>query len=234
MCFVCSGRKRNTFELLYQEVSSSDDVFIFYESGLSLLKDLICKNISADLLLLEYSLYQGFSDFFYDVLLAKNMKIPIILIGNPFLKRKSLAQRWISENELYYDVQTFHTLRHILQRITEALGLEMIHRLFFEEAAESSAPKKANLVEIIRKKTALTPVVSNLLNFFYKNRRREISIREIENLLHIAAKSEKIRKNVVYAYISKLRKCVETVSFCSIEIVRTRKGFYQLIENREE
>ena len=65
MCFVCSGKNEQIFKRLYEEISEENDRFYFYESALDLIKDVTLKNIAADLILLEYKIFKGFSEMLY-------------------------------------------------------------------------------------------------------------------------------------------------------------------------
>ncbi|MBQ9206836.1 MAG: helix-turn-helix domain-containing protein [Treponema sp.] len=238
MCFVCSGRSRNAFKILFQKISDTRDGFVFYDTGLSLLKGLSSCNSSDTLIMLDYDLYKGFSDFIFDFLRVKQLKIPMILIGNPLRDARNSPERWICENELQYDVQTLHTLQPLLKKISCQFETEEIQSLFKNicPVSENSPPtllktesEKINPVEMLRRSVDLPPSIFHIFSYFYKNRRREVSLIEIENLLALKSDSSVVRKNSAYSYISRLRKYMENSATCTFRLIRTQKGFYQLV-----
>ena len=246
MCYVCSGQNKKIFELLYKRFATETDTFVYFDSGMDLLSSLTSGAVHADILLLDFTVYKSFCDFIYDFLKSRNLKIPIILLGKFLTSEKNLPARWISENEFRYETQTLHTLAPVLKKINNALSDEAIERYFsryrysdeanslwFEKIAAAGEKQKItkskNLIEFVRRKTNLPPSVFNLFKFLYKNRRREVSIEEIEKVMNITSKCEKIKKNAAYAYISRLRKSIEKLPEDIIELVRTRKGYYKLI-----
>ena len=239
--FISSGRTKSSFELLYQKIAQDGDSLSFYENGMTLLREmsLSLETDSApdampkSLLLLDYALYKGFSDFIFDFLRLKNILIPIVLI-NPFAHASDmLPLQWISENEFQYDYPNLHALYPILKKINDALKDTEIVRAFentpFALESEKTAPAVKNPIERMQNHAHLSPSVYNLLNFFYKNRRREISITEIETHLRIASDCPKARKNAAYSYIARLRKCIGSAPSCSLKVLRTRSGHYKLL-----
>lgn len=238
MRIVCSGRSRRWFKNLYQKICGDKDSFLFFGSALALLHKLISETVRADVLLLDYDLYHGFAGLFFEMLRSGDLEIPILLVGHG--RTSDRVQGWLCENELHYDTQTMHRVIPLLQKINEALESGGMDDLFlsadgdemracsFERARLQASPQKMNPIEQLRRKTDLPPSSYNLLKFMYKNRRREISIEEIETHIQIEGGSDAARKNTAYSYISRLRKCIEKSPRCEMEIIRTRKGFYRL------
>ena len=110
MRIVCSGNNKKVFETLFHLIGKSDDVFGFFKDGLLLLKSIVYDSKLPDLIILEYETYRNFTDFIYNVLKAKKLIIPVILIGIPELKSEALACHWLAENEYLYDVHNLHPM----------------------------------------------------------------------------------------------------------------------------
>ena len=222
MRYICSGKSKKFFDILYGRIGEEGDSIRYCENSLILLRELVLDECSADMIFLEYEENKGFSDLIFNLLDSKNLKIPLILLCDYAKSEKERVNFWLSENEFKYDSPFLHPLIPIFRKISAAMECDDLKYFY------SNNDEKDSLLEKIRQTNKLPPVAYNLLSFLYKNNDRDISIREIEKKLHISAESEKIRKNVVYAYLSKLRKCFEEIPRCTMELVRTRKGFYRL------
>ncbi len=237
MKFVFAGKSRGLFELLKFGICDESDSILFFEDGLTLLRNLIFKEVTADLLILENSLYKGFADCFYSVLDSRNMKIPLILLGDSGVAKGNRLSKWISENEFQYDIQNLHEYVPVFNKINLLLESQEFKKLLENSGEKKFIPEekslvrnnKANPVDNLRRRANLSPAVCNLLQYLYKNRCREVSIDELERQISINAESEKNGKNVIYAYISRLRKSIDSVPLCTMEILRTRTGHYKLL-----
>lgn len=233
MRYISSGKNEKAFGLLFQKICGRGDTFEFHPDGLSLLKSLPETDDAGVLIILEYDVFKGFSDFIFDFLSMRGLRIPLILVGNPPLRTGEQSMRWISENEFQYDVQNFHLLHPLLRRVSDALRSDEVHAVFSEKdslretAWRLRGPAK-NPIAAVQEKINLPAAAYNLLCFLYKNRLRDVSVSEIERHLFTAAGSDMARRNVVYAYISRIRKSFEKLPVRMIEIVRTKKGFYRL------
>ena len=237
MRFVFSGQNKSLFNLLKTYVCEEGDTFSYFDDGLNLLKSILLDDVCVDFILLEQTVYKGFEEFLFNLLSSRSLKIPLVLVGECELGADERIAAWISENEIQYDLQTFHTLIPVFQKIYAALEKPEIKRLL-ENPAKNDLPvegklliKKAkiNPVDNFRNENSLSPAIYQLLKYLYKNRCREVSLLEIEKHMNIKGRSEKSRRNAVYAYISRLRKCFEGVPLCTMEVQRTRMGFYKLI-----
>ena len=244
MRFVCSGRNRNSFKLLYDKVSDEGDGFFFYEKGLELLNSLSSIDGADALIFLDEEIYKGFLGFVYDFLRVKDWKIPILMIGETIFSETHRAEKWVAENEFQYDIQTLHLLVPVLRKISSALDCHEFRKNFvtkntmlFERVnpVETQKIRKNNLnpVESLRRALNLPPTVFNLFHFLFVNRCREVGVEEIEKLLQLKVQSEKTRKNSAYSYISRLKKCIEKVQNFNFRVIRTRKGFYKLVAENE-
>ena len=237
MKIVFTGKSRGLFELLKVHFCDGTDTVSFFDDGLTLMRNLVFNDITADLILLENSLYKGFADFFYNVLDSRNLKIPLILLGDSGLAKGNRLSTWISENEFQYDIQNLHKYVPVLNKINLLIESSEFKRLLekTEENHTSSDDKtlvkinKINPVDNLRRKANLSPAIYNLLRYLYKNRCREVSLLELEKEIFINAGGERTCRNVVYAYISRLRKCMDSVPLCTMEILRTRRGHYKLL-----
>lgn len=234
MFFACSGKTRGEFEELCKKICGKGDSVVFYASGLELLQKIVVNPRRTDLILLDYEFYKGFANLIFDVLKSRDIKIPVIMIGKTLANKKLCTEVWIAENEFRYDVQNFHMLRPVLDRIS--LAFSSIEEKMPDEISPSLktedlrlASREENPIEEMHKKSILPPSIYNLLSFLYKNRLREISLDEIEKHLHVESESDKIRKNTVYAYIARARNCIEREPLCQLQLLRTRKGYYRLI-----
>ena len=185
---------------------------------------------------MDYDLYRNFTELIYDILNSKNLKIPLILVGDPKRNAVERMNYWVSINEFRYNIQTLHLMSPLFQKITEELDSPDLRNLIFgndvsETALELEAPVKnsrKNVLESFRKSNNLPPSIYNLLVFLFKNRSREVSVDEIARYMNISGENEKSRKNAVYAYISRLRKFIDCTPKCAIELRRTRTGYYRL------
>ena len=223
VCFVCSGKNERIFKRLYEEISEENDRFYFYESALDLIKDVTLKNIAADLILLEYKIFKGFSEMLYMILKGQSIKLPVILLDFRRAIQNSVV-KWVSENEFVLEMQVSDKIIEILKKIEAFILAENIFD-DFPDNEQKNPPKEK---QIPLKTFDLPPATNNLLSYFYQNRSREISLEEIENFLNIKTKSKLMRRNVAYSYISRLRKNCD--SGCQkMKIIRPRKGFYQLL-----
>ncbi len=238
MNFVFLGQNRSLFNLLKTYVCGENDSFSHFDDGLSLLKILILNDSGVDLILLEHDRYKGFADFFFILLSSRNLIIPLVYIGASNSGEHGRIAEWISENEIQYDIQTLHSFLPAFNKISSALEKPDIKSLLEKPPSsdkfnteEKLLVRKSKLcpVDVLRNQTDLTGPAYYLLKFLYKNRCREVSINEIEDFLNLNGGNEKTRKNVIYAYISRLRKCIDSVPLCKMEILRTRRGFYKLL-----
>ena len=239
MHFLSSGKCKKVFEMLYRRVYNGGDKFSFFEDGLSLIREVLNEKNEAAIIFMDYDLYKGFTDVIYDILKSKNLKIPIILIGDPKRKTTERMNFWVAVNEFQYDIQTLHLMTTLFKKITEALECSEIKKLIFEtdntgenSVLELSPPVKTvkkNVLEPFRKDANLPPSIYNLLAFLFKRRCREVSVDEIASYMNINGTDEKSRKNAVYAYIAKLRKCIDCTPRCKLEVLRTRRGYYKLV-----
>ena len=177
MHFISSGRTKISFELLYQKIAKDGDSLSFYENCMVLLRDLPSSFVadsgsdSQALLLLDHALYKGFSDFIFDFLRLKNIRIPIVLIEPSPFSRDKLPLRWISENEFQYDFPNLHGLYPILQKINDALKDKEIQHAFednvFVKKIEKNRSLKKNPIENIKNHANFSPSFYNLLHFFF-------------------------------------------------------------------
>lgn len=236
MRFIFSGKNRELFTKIGCRVCGDEDSYVYYDDGLRLLRDITDGTVCGSVILLDFNYYKGFSDFIYDFLNEKNMKIPLLFIGNPAFGDIQ-AQHWIADNEFRYDIQTLQCFIPLFRRINDILSSPEIHKMLYGvqkisgDAGESVLKvrsAKKNLLEMLRNNTALPPAAFNLVAFLYKNRSREVSVDEIVALLRIGGATEAGKRNAAYSYISRLRKCMEEVPLCRCEVRRTRKGFYKL------
>lgn len=253
MFFACSGRSKIFFEKLCRKIFDERGGFAFYESGLCMLNELASKKIQPDFILIDNELYKNFSDLFYEVLFMKQIRIPVL----PFERNEESGEKrvlsWISGNEFRLEIQTIHKFRGIFERIDRALedSCGINEEIFaqnefvplalrpkssrepekFPDGAEIPVEKieKIREIENFIIENEIPPSDSKLLSFFYKNRHRDVSIEEIEETLHAGGKIERARKNIAYAYISRLKKRFKNSRPDTIKIVRTRKGFYKLL-----
>ena len=241
MHYLCSGKCKKVFEMLYQSFSNEKDLFNFYEDGLALMQSAVSRTSEESMILLDYELYKGFSDVIYDVLKARQLKTPVLLIGEPGRNERERVNRWISINELKYDVQNFHLLVPLLKKISSA-----VENLKIPSESHSAVPAAAavpavssataiplktvqrNFMAAFRKNASIPPSIYNLLDFLYKNRNRDVSIDEIADHMKIHGSTEKERKNTAYAYISRLRKAIASPDGCQVDVMRIRTGYYRL------
>lgn len=237
MLFLCSGKCKKLFEILYRQISVGCDKFNFYEDGMNLICAAIKEKSDSALILVDYELYKGFIDTIYDILKSQNLKIPLILIDDPRHDTSERVNYWISINEFKYDIQTLHLLAPLFTKISEALELPAIKKLILEYSQDETpelvnfVPAKTcnlNLLSDFPQKNCLTPTIYSLLSFFYQNRCREVSIDEIASYMGINAQNDKSRRNAVYAYLARLRKFIERDSLGQVELLRTRTGYYKL------
>ena len=206
-------------------ICNDGDDFLFYESGLELIKDLSSGYVSPDLILLEYKVFRNFEDVMYRLLKSMDLKIPVVMTGPSCQSRLALA-RCVSENEFALDFQIpCQTIRKI-----EKICTFIREKCIFDDLSEIVLNE--NTVPL--KDFELPPVENNLLAFFYENRSRELSVEELEKQLDVKAESKIVRKNVVYSYISRLRNDFNKNLLSQMKIVRTKKGFYQLIISKKE
>ncbi|WP_294429768.1 hypothetical protein [uncultured Treponema sp.] len=245
MRFLCSGRERKPFEVLCGLLSDERVSLDFCEDGLSLLQKVILGAHHPDVIILDYALYKGFSELIFNLLASKNLIIPVLLFGEKVQGKDAMIANWISDNELHFNNQTFHDKILLFNKISLALQNDELKSLLYTppllkndfEDLPASLPseklivksKRENLLEHVLNKNSFSPSVFHLLSFMYKNRRREVSIDEISSCLDLSGKSEKSRKNVTYAYISRLRKSLMKIPLCPLCLVRPRTGFYRLI-----
>lgn len=235
MRIVCSGNNKKVFETLFHLIGKSDDVFGFFKDGLLLLKSIVYDSKLPDLIILEYETYRNFTDFIYNVLKAKKLIIPVILIGIPELKSEALACHWLAENEYLYDVHNLHPMIPLFRKIADALDLSELKSLHTEDyvcdlfhSFENHDEAIQSPMEHFRQNKSFSPVIFNLLDYMYKNRSREVSLSEIGDLLNINTADEKRRKNIVYSYIARLRKNMNEKSVRGLKVLRTRTGYYKL------
>ena len=228
MKFVCAGKNKVLFERLYSEIFEIGDSFYYYEDGLELLNDLSSQRISPDLVLLEQKLYKSFLPLFYEVLKSKEVKIPLILLGVHTPNGENQVPLWISENEFQYDIQTMHTMIPILKKIDEKSAIlwkkaDSLEKSSFKESISE------DFIENFSRKNSLTPAISSLLSFFCENKFRDVSLEEIEEKVTLLSNTDLSRKNVAYANISRLRKNLNKIPKCPLDLIRTKKGCYRLI-----
>ena len=224
MRFVCLGRNQKFFEFLCQMICGEEDKFVFFADGLSLLRDIFLGFLAADLILLDWDFYKEFSDFIFGLFESKNLKIPMIFIGGELVGSGRICH-WFSINEFQYDIQSLHPMIPTFQKIDAALESDEVKNLLSEKKFGES-----DIVELCRRGMILPPSVLKFFSFLWRNRRREVSLEEIARKLNLASLSEKSKKNAVYSYIARLRKYIKKISACELEIVRTRTGFYRLME----
>lgn len=236
MHFLCTGKCKKVFEILYRRVFTTEDKFSFCKDGLSLVQEVLHEKNEDSIIFMDYDLYRNFTELIYDILNSKNLKIPLILVGDPKRNAVERMNYWVSINEFRYNIQTLHLMSPLFQKITEELDSPDLRNLIFgndvsETALELEAPVKnsrKNVLESFRKSNNLPPSIYNLLVFLFKNRSREVSVDEIARYMNISGENEKSRKNAVYAYISRLRKFIDCTPKCAIELRRTRTGYYRL------
>lgn len=236
MHFLCTGKCKKVFELLYQKVFSGDDSFCFCDDGLCLIQAVLNADTDDAMIFMDYDLYKGFSGLFYDILKSRTLKIPLILVGDPVRNAVERMNYWVSINEFRYDVQNLHLMIPLFKKITATMDSPDLKSLVFAEAeklpvlelAPFTKSCRQNVLEAFRKDNKLPSSIYNLLAFLFKHRSREVSVEEIVLYMNISGDSEKSKRNAVYAYISKLRRIIDCAPHCTIELLRTRRGYYKL------
>lgn len=236
MCFICSGRNRKVFEMLYEMISKVGDEFVFYEDLLLLLDMVVFGGIKSDLLLLDYELHWKSIDFIYNLFESNKLAIPVIMIGGPELPVDAQVGKWISENEFRYDTQNLHYLIPLFRKIFSAEKSDELKKLMPDSKKTSAASNELrlrerplrNLMESFRKNADMPPSIYNLLIFLYKRHGKEVSIDEILSYLNQNHSSGMFCRKSAYSYIARLRKCIKSSPFCDIELMRTRTGYYKL------
>lgn len=234
--FMCSGRNQKVFEMLYEMISETGDEFVFFEDLLRLLDTVVFGGAKSELLLLDYDMHRKSLDFVYNLLELTKLKIPVIMIGGPELSADAQIGRWVSENELRYDIQNLHYLIPRFRKIYSAENSDELKTLMIKSKENSGnfsdlklRDKPArNFMEAFRKNTDMPPSIYNLLVFLYKRHGKEVSIDEILGHLNETKQSGAFCRESAYSYIARLRKCIKTSPFCDIELMRTRTGYYKL------
>ena len=237
MHFLCTGKCKKVFEILYRRVFTTKDEFSFCNDGLSLIQTVLTEKNEDSIIFMDYDLYRNFTELIYDIFRSKQLKIPLILVGDPKRNAVERMNYWVSINEFQYEIQTLHLMAPLFRRITDCLESPEVKKLIFEGDELESSPELAlpvkavrqNILECFRKSNKMPPSIYNLLVFLFKHRCREVSVDEIASYMNISGESEKSRKNAVYAYIAKLRRFIDCTPRCSLEILRTRTGYYKLL-----
>ncbi|MCR4823042.1 MAG: hypothetical protein K5873_09255 [Treponema sp.] len=234
MRYISCGLNKKLFESIFHCISTEFDEFSFFAEGLELLKNLKDLDGQECIIFLEEKVYATFSDCFYMVLSSQERKIPVLLIGKDDLGEIKRVSHWLSENEFKYNVTNLHPFIPLFKKISKALERDEIKDLINQTievplpSLEVKGKKKNFSLSNFINVGDLPPSVYNLLDFFYKNRSREVSLSEISSQLNIQESDEKRKNNEVYVYLSRVKESLNSRPNCSIKLLRTRKGHYKL------
>ncbi len=166
-------------------------------------------------LILDHFLYGRYKRCLYRLLSSAGLRIPLIFYNAPDIEPSCRFLRWLSENEIEYECMDFDPFIPLFEKIDMALAD------FDSCPADAACPPEQCFVP------KLPPSMAALYAFLSENRNREISIEEIAVTLNISSKRRIQRNNLTYAYIARLRKCLESNS--SVRIIRSKKNFYRLV-----
>ena len=138
MRVLCSGQGRKAFELLCGFLSDEEMYLDYCKDGLSLFQKVIYEVQHPEVIILDYALYKGFSDLIFNLLASKNLKIPVILLGEKVHGVEQRISSWISENEFQFDLQSLHEKVPLFKKISLALENEELKSLLYAPPAVKS------------------------------------------------------------------------------------------------
>ena len=237
LCFIT--REENTSRLIMERLHKKKIGCFLQTDWVALYRDLQDYNCKISMIACDFAL--AGSSYFNLAQSIREMgkSIPVVYYNDPLPKDEERVSHWISQNELNLKEGVSDEVREVFHELNLAVTDPRIRRhisilqpalpVGFDASSYKTSEKEIDLLDFrLRKK--LTPVMFSLFEFMYKNRRKDLSIKEIARVLFKKKKSFFLRRNTcVYAYISRLRCLIENDLIVKIKIIRSSRGCYRMI-----
>ncbi|MDD5789671.1 MAG: hypothetical protein PUE30_04015 [Spirochaetia bacterium] len=191
-----------------------------------------------DLLVCDFMLTSTCCFNLFEAIIEAGKKIPVIYYNDPSFGDLERVNHWISQNEIYYQSAFPSKYLDFLDKLNKTVCDPRIKRhisllqppvpLDGTEEENAGAEEKLNLVEF-RLRNNLSPVLYRLFEFMYKNRTKDLTLKELEKALFSRRRSFFGHKSSVYSYISRLKTSLGAGETSNVRILRSSRGCYRLI-----
>ncbi len=193
---------------------------------------------SIDMIVSDFSLVGTCNFSLFDSLAEMGKKIPIIYYNDPATNDTERVLHWVGQNELCYHFKFPQEFTPVLENLNSVICDPSIRQhisllqpavpVGFEKLKTAAGGRELDLVQF-RFRNNLSPVIFRLFEYMYKNRNRELTIKEIEKTLFGKRRAFFGHKSSVYSYISRLRTQIESDFATKVKILRSSKGRYKMI-----
>ena len=236
LCFLT--REENVCRLIMSRLESKDCECYLQNDWGALFVELQKSDCKIDMIVSDFTLVGTCNFSLFDSLAELGRKIPVIYYNDPAPDDAERVQHWIGQNELCYKGKFPQKFVEILEKLNEIVCdcsvkqhislLQPPVPVGFEKLRIMEEKRDLDLVQF-RFRNNLSPAIFNLFEFMYRNRTRELSLKEIEKALFGRRKSFLRHRASVYSYISRLRTQIETDFASKVRILRSGKGCYRMI-----
>lgn len=235
LCFIT--KEENTCRLIMERLESAECRCFLQTDWVGLYRSLQDYECRIDMIICDFALVG--SSYFNLAQSIREMgkKIPVIYYNEP-VSDEQRVNHWINQYELSYSSTLNQKQLDVLSVLNKVICDPSIRRhisllqpalpVGYEKQTTGNNLREIDLLQFRLRKN-LTPVMFQLFEFFYKNRKRDISIREIGKVLFKKRRFFLCSRATVYAYISRLRCLIENDLIVKIKIIRSSPGRYRMI-----
>lgn len=204
----------------------------------ALYRELQAPDCQLDLLVCDFLLTSTCCFNLFEAIIETGKKIPVIYYNDPSFDNLERINHWIGQNEIYYQTKFPSEYLDFLDKLNKTICAPDIKRHIallqppvplgqFQEE-NSDFKEQLNLLEF-RIQNNLSPVLFRLFEFMYKNRTKDLTLKELEKALFNRRRSFFGHKSSVYSYISRLKTSLGAEGTSGVRILRSSKGCYRLI-----
>lgn len=193
-----------------------------------------------DVLALDFRQFQHMLCSVSDTFRALKHPVPFVFYNDPYPDHANRAVYWLQQNESLYEDREFHQLIPLFKRLNEVIEhpqvrpyislLQPPRSLSAETSSAASTSVSAEIAMTnFRVRSKIPPALFSLFEYFYENRSKEISARDIAKQLFGAGFYTDIRRNCVYSYVSRLKKYMHADEMLHVDIIRSSQERYKMV-----
>lgn len=236
ICFITTETR--ACRLIMDRLESESCSCYMLEDWVQLYKSLQSRECTIDIIVCDFTLIGSCYFNLFEAVKKQGHKIPLIYYNDPVPDKDTRVVHWVNQNEVNYNTKFPASLLPYLEKINEIVSDKSIRchisllqpavPVGYESLKESTEGRSIDLNQF-RKRNGLTPVMFHLFEYMYKNRSKELTIKELSRELFGKFPFSGVKRGNVYSYISRLRKTLVNDDEFHLDIIRTSQGCYELI-----
>lgn len=236
LCFLT--KEENTCRLIMSRLELKGWTCFIQNDWIGLYRSLQETECKIDMIICDFTLIGSCYFNLFESILELGKKIPVIYYNDPVPSDDERIAHWISQNELCYSSKFPAYCVNVITELNKIICDKTVKRhisllqpavpVGFDLKKNGNSEKEIDLLSF-RFRNNLTPVLFKLFEYMYKNRFRDLSLKELNRVLRKKNHFFLKPKNFAYAYISRLREKIKNDLIVKTKIIRSSPGYYRLI-----